>query len=430
VDYLPFLVFIVLLLLNVPVAVVLACGALTFFLTQRGLPMPIFAQRLGSSAFSFPLLAIPMYTLIGVILNYAGITKRLLNLAEALVGHFIGALAQSSIVLATLVGGLSASGYAEAAMQSKMLGGEMIRRGYPAPFAAAVVAASAVIDAIIPPGLGFIIYGFLADVSIGRLFIAGIVPGLLLAAAMMVVTYFIALKRGYGRMREERASLREIGSALKGAAWALTVPIIVIFGIRDGVFTATEAGAVTAIYCFLIGIYAHKEIRWSDIPSILTEASLASGMVLFVICAATTFGYYMTLERIPATLAEYLSGITTNPVLMLLVINVFLLILGMFLESIAALIILTPILVPVTNALGIDPIHFGIIFILNMSVGALHPPVGGLMFVTCSILNVRVMDFFWAVLPLLLAQLAVLLLITLVPPLVTFLPYLLMGTGQ
>jgi tripartite ATP-independent transporter DctM subunit len=208
------------------------------------------------------------------------------------------------------------------------------------------------------------------------------------------------------------------------------VPVIVIFGIRDGVFTATEAGAVTAIYCLLIGIYAHREISFRDVPKILTEASIASGMVLFVICAATAFGYYMTLERIPETLAGYLSGITGNPLLMLLIINVFLLILGMFLESIAALIILTPILVPVTAHLGIDPIHFGIIFILNMSLGALHPPVGGLMFITCSILNVRIIDFFWAVLPLLCAQLLVLLMLTVFPTLVTFLPDLMMGAGR
>jgi tripartite ATP-independent transporter DctM subunit len=428
-DYLPLLVFVFLLLLNIPVAIVLACGALTFFLTQRGIPLPLYAQRLGTSAFSFPLLAIPMYTLIGVILNHAGITKRLLNLAEALVGHFIGALAQSSIVLATLVGGLSASGYAEAAMQSKMLGGEMIRRGYPAAFAAAIVASSAVIDALIPPALGYIIYGFLADVSIGRLFLAGIIPGLFLALSMMVVVYFLSVKRGYGRMREERASVKEIGSALKGAVWALTVPVIVIFGIRNGVFTVTEAGAVTAIYCLLIGMFAHREISWRDIPKILTETTLASGMVLFVIAAATAFGYYMTLERVPDTLASYLTGITSNPLLMLLILNVFLLVLGMFLESLAAMIILTPILVPVITSLGIDPIHFGLIFMLNMSIGALHPPVGGLMFVTCSILNVRIMDFFWAVLPLLLTQLFVLLMITLFPTIVTFLPDLLMGPG-
>jgi tripartite ATP-independent transporter DctM subunit len=278
------------------VAIALSSGALTFFFIQSGLPLPIYAQRLATTAFSFPLLAIPMFTLIGVIMNHAGITRRLLDLAEALVGHLVGALAQSNIVLATLMGGLSASGYAEAAMQSKMLGTEMIRRGYPAPFAAAIVASSSVITPIIPPGLGFIIYGFLADVSIGRLFIAGILPGLFLAVALMLVTHFIARKHDYSRIRDRRASLAEFGVVLRRAGWALTVPVFIVVGIRYGVFTPTEAGAVTVAYSLLIGLIAHREFKLADLPRILSEASLSSGMVMFVITAATAFGYYMTLE--------------------------------------------------------------------------------------------------------------------------------------
>ncbi|PCJ85604.1 MAG: C4-dicarboxylate ABC transporter [Hyphomicrobiales bacterium] len=429
-DYLPFAVFFVLLILNIPVAIALASGALSFFFIQSGLPLPIYAQRLSSSAASFPLLAIPMFTLIGVIMNHAGITKRLLDLAEVLVGHFVGALAQSNIVLATLMGGLSASGYAEAAMQSKMLGNEMIRRGYPAPFAAAIVASSSIITPIIPPGLGFIIYGFLANVSIGRLFLAGIVPGLMLAGSMMVVAYILSKQRGYAKMRETRATAPEIWTALRGAGWALTIPIFVIVGIRYGVFTPTEAGAVMVVYSVLIGLFAHKEISIRDLPKILTEASLSAGMVMVVITAATAFGYYMTLEHIPGRIAEYLTLVTSNPLLMLLLLNLFLLVLGMFLESIAGLIILTPILVPVVSQLGIDPVHFGLIFVLNLSMGALTPPVGGLMYITCSLLNVKIVDFVKAVWPLFLTQLLVLLILTVFPVLVTFLPNLLMGPGH
>lgn len=429
-DFLPFGVFFLLLVLNIPVAIALAAGALSFFFIQSGLPLPIYAQRLASSASSFPLLAIPMFTLIGVILNHAGITRRLLDLAGVLVGHFTGALAQSNIVLATLMGGLSASGYAEAAMQSKMLGTEMVRRGYPAPFAAAIVAASSIITPIIPPGLGFIIYGFLANVSIGRLFIAGIVPGLLLAAALMIVSYFLSRKRGYGKMREKRASGGEILAAIKEAVWALTVPVFIIVGIRYGVFTPTEAGAVMVVYAVLIGIFVHREFRIRDIPAILTEASLAAGMVMVVIAAATAFGYYMTLERIPAKVAEYMTTLTSDPLMMLLIINLFLLVVGMFLESIAAIIILTPILVPVISHLGIDPVQFGLVFILNLSIGALTPPVGGLMYITCSLLNVKIADFVRAVWPLFLTQLFVLLLLVLIPGLVTFLPNLMMGPGR
>lgn len=428
-DYLPLVVFLVLLVLNVPVAIALASGALSFFFVQSGLPLPIYAQRLATTASSFPLLAIPMFTLIGVIMNHAGITKRLLDLAETLVGHFIGALAQSNIVLATLMGGLSASGYAEAAMQSKMLGGEMIRRGYPAPFAAAIVAASSVITPIIPPGLGFIIYGFMADVSIGRLFIAGIVPGLLIALALMIVTYILAKKRKYPRLRERRATLPEIGAAVRSAGWALTVPVFVILGIRYGIFTPTEAGAFVVVYSLLIGFFAHREFGIRDIPKIFTEASLSAAMVMLIIAAATAFGYYMTLERIPAKAAEIMTHITSNPLLMLLIINLFLLIVGMFLESIAGIIILTPILVPVITSLNIDPVHFGLILVLNLALGGLTPPVGGNMYIVCSVLKVRIVDYVRAIAPLFAAQLFVLLTLILFPSLVTFLPDLLMGPG-
>lgn len=429
-DLLPLLAFLVLLVLNIPVGVALAAGALVFFFVQSGLPLPLYAQRLASTSSSFPLLAIPLFTMVGVIMNRAGITRRLLALAEALVGHMVGAIAQSNIVLATLMGGLSASGYAEAAMQGKMLGVEMVRRGYKPAFAAAIVASSSVITPIIPPGLGFIIYGFLADVSIGRLFVAGIVPGLMLAAALMIVTYALSRQHGYARLRTERASFEEIIRALRDAGWALTVPVFVIVGIRYGFFTPTEAGAITVVYAAAIGLFAHRELKISDFPSILTETTLSAAMVMVVVSAATAFGFYMTMERIPSRAAEALSTITENPVIMLFIINLFLLAVGMFLESLAALIILTPILAPIAFGLGIDPVHFGLIVVLNLALGALTPPVGGLMYITCSILNVRVVDYFRSVLPLLSAQLFVLLLLSLFPVLVTFLPNLLMGPGR
>lgn len=429
-DLLPLVAFLALLVLNVPVAIALAAGALAFFFIQSGLPLPIYAQRLASTSFSFPLLAIPMFTLVGVIMNHAGITRRLLDLAEALVGHMIGAIAQANIVLATLMGGLSASGYAEAAMQAKMLGTEMVRRGYPPSFSAAIVASSSVITPIIPPGLGFVIYGFLADVSIGRLFIAGIVPGLMLAAALMVTTHFIARGRRYDRLTTERASLSDVGRALREAGWALTVPVFVIVGIRYGVFTPTEAGAVAVVYAALIGLFAHRELKLSDFPAILTESTLATGMVMIVIAAATAFGYYMTLERLPSRAAEVLALLTDQPLLMLLLINLFLLVIGMFLESLAALIILTPILVPIATGLGIDLVQFGLVVVLNLALGALTPPVGGLMYISCSVLNVSIVDYFRSVLPLFAALLFVLLLVTAFPALVTFLPDLLMGPGR
>src|SRR6195952_3910630 len=291
-DVWPLALFIVLLFLNVPVTVAIGAGALLFFLHQEGLPLTIYPQRLMASSQSFPLVAIPMFTLAGVIMNHAGITKRLLNLAETLVGHMSGALAQTNVILATLMGFESGSGNADAAMQSKMLGAQMVKRGFPRPFAAAIVAASAVITPMMPPGLGFVLYGYLANVSVGRLFMAGIVPGFTMMLALMTVTRFLSKRYGLQPTREHMASPVELLAALRQAAWALTVPFIVIFGLRYGIFTPTEAGGVVAVYSLFVGLFIYQELKFSQLWAVVTEAALATATILMIISAASALGYY------------------------------------------------------------------------------------------------------------------------------------------
>lgn len=429
-DIWPLILFIALLFLDVPVTVAIGSGALLFFVHQQGLPLTIFPQRLTAFSQSFPLVAIPMFTLAGVIMNHAGITTRLLNLAETLVGHMSGALAQTNVLLATLMGFESGSGNADAAMQSKMLGTEMIRRGYPRPFAAAIVAASAVITPMMPPGLGFVLYGYLANVSVGRLFMAGIVPGFTMMAALMITTRFLSKKYGFLPVRDRRASLREILVAIRKASWALTVPFVVIFGLRYGIFTPTEAGAVIAVYSLFVGLFVYHELKLAQLWGIVTEAALASAVVMMIISAANALGFYMTLEQIAAHTGALLSSLTTSPLLMLVVINVFLLLVGMVLESVAALILLTPILVPIATQVGIDPVHLGVLISLNVTLGAVHPPVGTLMFITCGVLDVKITEYTRAVLPLLAVEVAVLVLLILFPPLVLTLPNLAFGPGR
>ncbi len=426
-DLLPLAVFTLLLFLNVPVAIATAIGALTFFVNQTGLPMPIFTQRLIASADSFPLLAIPMFTLGGVIMNHSGISRRLLNLAESLVGHLPGALAQANIVLATLMGFETGSANADCAMQSKLLGQNMVKRGYDPPFVAAIISASAVISPMMPPGLGFVIFGYLANVSVGRLFLGGILPGFLLAACMMVLVHYIAKKRGYKPSRPQRAKPKELAIAVREAGWALTVPVIIILGLRYGIFTPTEAGAVIVVYSTLVGAFIYRDLKLSQAVEVLTEAALTTALVMIIICASDALGFYMALERVPTRTAEFLTSLTKDPFLMLLMINVFLLVLGTFFESLAALILLTPILAPVAISLGIDPVHLGVVIVLNLTIGAITPPVGTLIFIACGVLNVNIRDFTKAAIPFMILQICVLFLITLVPALVLTLPNYLMG---
>ena len=426
-EYLPALLMFALFALDVPIAFAIAISALGFFVFAEGLPLRVFVQKFVQVTDSFPLLAVPFFICAGSIMNHAGITRRLLSLADALVGHMVGGLAQANVVLATLMGGLSASANADAAMQAKMLGPEMVKRGYSAGFAAAITACAAVITPIIPPGIGLIIYGYLSDVSVGRLFIGGIIPGLLLCAALMVAVHIVSSKRGYRPLRDKRLPLRDIGRAVIDGLGALSIVAFILLGIRYGVFTPTEAGAMTVIYATLIGVFWHRELKWPALPAIVIETVLATSAVMIIICAASAFGFYMSWERIPARGAEFLIKLTQQPWLLLLLINVGLIVVGMLIEGTAALILLTPILVPAVVKLGIDPLHFGLVIVVNLTIGGVTPPVGTMMFTTCSIMRVRIETFVKEGWPLMLAMIAVLGLITYFPSLVTWLPTQLMG---
>jgi len=422
-EYLPLLIMFALFAINMPIAISMGVAAIAYFMFKGDeLPLELFAQRLMSPTDSFPLLAVPFYTLAGVIMNHAGITRRLLHFADALVGHMNGALAQVNVLLATLMGGLSASANADAAMQAKMVGPEMIKRGYSPAFAAAIIACSAVITPIIPPGIGFIIYGFIADVSIGRLFLGGVVPGLMVCAFLMITIHFIAKRRGYRPQRTSLPPPADIWRAFVDALGALSIALFIIIGIRYGIFTPTEAGALAVIYAAFVGAVWHRELKLAQIYPILLEATMATCVIMLIICAASTFGYYMTWERIPPTIAAWIVSLTRDPILLLLIINLLLVIVGMLIEGTAALILLTPILVPVVTKVGVDPVHFGLIIVLNLTIGGVTPPVGTLMYTTSAILRVPLDKFTREALPFLGAMFLVLFLITYFPGLVLWLP--------
>jgi tripartite ATP-independent transporter DctM subunit len=376
---------------------------------------------------SYPLLAIPFFVLAGAIMNRAGITRKLLALADALVGHMTGALAQMCTVLATLLGGLTASSSADAAMLAKVLGPEMTRHGYSAAFAAVITSCAAIITALIPPSIGLIIYGYIADASVGRLFIGGIVPGLLLAGSLMVVTAIISKRRGYLPLRATRASRAELGRAFREALWALSIPVFIIVGIRYGIFTPTEAGAITVLYVILVGLFAYRSLKLADLPRLLKETALDTASVMLMICAASAFGFYLAWERIPPQMAAWLVSLTKDPTLLLLAINLMLIVLGTAVEGTSALIILTPIFVPILTKLGIDPVHFGVVLVTNLTIAGVTPPVGQMMFISSQVLKVPMDDYTVEVLPFLGVMMLLLVALTVFPQLTLWLPNLVYG---
>ncbi len=428
-SYLPAILLFVLFALNTPIAFAIAISALSFFFLTDGVPLQIFIQKIVSATESYPLLAVPFFVLTGAIMNAAGITRRLLSLADALAGHMTGALAQMCTVLATLLGGLTASSSADAAMLAKTLGPEMVKRNYSPAFAAAITSSAAIITALIPPGIGLILYGYLADVSVGRLFIGGVIPGLLISVSLMVVTYFIAKRRGYLPLRERFAGGAELWRSFKDATWALSIPVFIIVGIRYGIFTPTEAGAITVVYTVLVGVFAYRELTMDQVPGIFRDTILDTSSVMLLICAASAFGFYMAWERLPPQMAAWLVTLTDNPWMLLFLINVLLIVLGTAVEGTAALIILTPILVPVIKKFGIDPVHFGIVLVTNLTIAGVTPPVGQMMFISCAVLRVRMEVYAVEILPFLAAMFIVLGMITFIPEISLMLPNWVYGPG-
>jgi tripartite ATP-independent transporter DctM subunit len=411
--------------INVPIAIGLAASTLLYFIISNQLPIMIVAQRMIGAVESVPLLAIPFFVTLGTLMNYSGISKRVMNFAEILTGHMIGGLAQVNVLLSTLMGGLSASNLADAAMQSKILVPEMVRFGYSKEFSAAVTAASSLITPIIPPGIGLIVYGFIANVSIGKMFMAGIIPGILMCIAQMMAVHVVSKKRGYRPTREKRASLREVFVAFKDAAWALTLVIVIIGGVRAGVFTPTEAGAIAVAYTVIIGAFVYRDLKAKDIYKAIVEAVQSTGSIMLIIMAASAFAWVLTWEGVTHNITNLVVGITPNPYVFLLVINIFLLILGMLVEGSSAMIILIPLLLPTVKALGIDLIHFGIILILNLAIGTLTPPMGTILFVTSSLTGAKIDQMVRELVPFYVVLLVSLFLVTYVPAISLFLPNLL-----
>ena len=415
--------------LGIPVAFSILAASITYFMLDSVyIPVDLALQRLITSAESFPLMAVPFFVTMGTVMNYAGITDRLLTLVNMFCGHWRGGLAQVNVLLSTFLGGISGSANADAAMQSKVLVPEMVKRGMSVEFSAAITATSAVIAPIIPPGIGLILYAFLADASVAKMFMGGYVPGVLMCIALMIVVKIIATKRNYAPTTDGRPPFMTILRQIGVSSWALFLPFGIILGLRMGMFTPTEAGAMSMVYSFFVGIFIYRELKPKHVPAILLESVIGTAGVMLIICSANVLGYYMSWERIPQTISAFLATFTTSPWVFLLVVNLFLLLMGMFVEGTAILIILTPLLVPTVHALGIDPIHFGLVMVMNVTLGGVTPPFGTLIFVCCSILKISPSKLVREAMPFLAALLAVLALVTYIPQIVLFVPNLLLGS--
>lgn len=410
---LPVVMLFIIFFLNVPVAFVLMGSSLVYFIfINTSMPMEMLIQQFVTSVESFPYLAVPFFIMVGSVMNHSGISKALMDFSDVLVGHTKGGLAQVNVLLSALMGGISGSANADAAMQSKILVPEMERKGFSRPFSGAITAASSAISPVIPPGTNLILYALIANVPVGNMFLAAYMPGILMAVALMIVVYIISIKRGYKASRDKMSSPREILKQFFISIWALFIPFAIIMGMRFGIFTPTEAGGVAVAFATIVGFFVYKELRLEHISIILMDTVKGTGAVMAIIASARVFGYYLTLERIPQMITEFLTNMTSSPIILLMVINVILLFVGMFLEGGAALVILAPLLVPAVRMFGIDPVHFGIIFIVNIMIGGLTPPFGSMMFTVCSITELKLEDFVKEVWPFILCLLGVLMLVT------------------
>jgi tripartite ATP-independent transporter DctM subunit len=355
------ILFLIFLTIGMPVAFAIGIAGLTFFLQHPELPFSMVVQLPLSQTQNSPLLAVPLFIFAGNLMNSAGITERLIRLSTLLTGHIRGGLAQVSVVLSTLMGGVSGSATADAAMESRLLGIGMVKKGYSKGYTASVIGFTSLITATIPPGVGIIIYGTTGDVSIGQLFMAGLIVGLIMMVMLMVTVAITAKIRGYVPERPKRASIREITTSLGETIWALIFPILLLVGLRFGLFTPSEVGAFACVYGIFVGVFVYKELTWKKFLETLRTTVADVGAVMFIIALSGLFRYGIPFEHVPQALTSLITGISTNVYVVLLIVIGFLVIAGMFIEGSVCILLFTPILLPMVTTLGVDPVHFGLL---------------------------------------------------------------------
>jgi tripartite ATP-independent transporter DctM subunit len=415
--------FALLVLLGMPIAFSLGIAAL-LALYVADIDIIVLAQRLVSGSTSFTLLAVPCFILAGELMRVGGLSRRLVRIAQTLVQHLTGGLGMVTVLSATFFAAISGSAPATTAAIGNIMIPEMTKRGYRRDFSAALASAAGPIGQMIPPSIPMVIWGVIAEESITKLFLAGVVPGLMIATGLMLVCYVSARRMGVAR-ETRRATARELLDALRDGKWALLAPFIILGGIYGGVFTPTEAGAIGVAYGLLVGLLLHRELRLAELPQLVLRAMVTTTLVIFIVASAAAFGWLVALEQLPQTIADTLLGISDNPIVILLMLNVMLLVIGAIMDNIAAMIILGGVLTSIAAQIGIDPIHFGAMVVINFAIGMVTPPFGYSLFVGSAISGLGIEAISRALWPMLMVQIAVLLLLTYIPAITLTLPNLL-----
>ncbi|WHX42671.1 TRAP transporter large permease [Mesobacillus sp. AQ2] len=408
--------FAVFLFFTVPIGIAIGLAVLFTILYTGGMPVEFLMKELTNSVDSFPLLAVPYFIIAGEIMGKGGISKRLFNVADSMVGNKTGGIAMATIITCMFFAAISGSGPATVAAIGGIMIPAMVQKGYDKRFATAVVASAGSIGVIIPPSIPMVIYGVSGSVSIGDMFIAGIIPGILVGIGLMIYSYIHSKKMGYTGT-DHKTTVKGILTAIWDAKWALMIPMVILGGIYGGVFTPTEAAVVAVVFGLIVSVFVYKELKFKDLPQIFVDSGLTTATVLVIVGAATAFGRLLTIEQIPNQIAQAMLSLSSEPLIIMMLITLLLLIVGCFMDTIAAIIILTPILLPVATQIGYDPIHFGIIMIVNLSIGFITPPLGVNLFVGAGISGLSLEQLSKAIVPFFFAMVITLLLIIVVPQL-------------
>lgn len=419
-----FIVFVVLLFIGVPVGFSVLAAGVCFFFQHPELPLTTVPQLPVTQLQNVTLLAVPLFIFAGNLMNASGITQRLIKLSMALTGHMRGGMAQVSVVLSTLMGGVSGSANADAAMEARILGPDMLEQGYPKGYTSCVIAFTALITATIPPGVGLITYGTTGNVSIGKLFAAGITVGLIMMVMYMLLVAVTARIYDFKPIREEKASLKEIMGILKECIWAVIFPILLLVGIRLGLFTPSEVGSFACVYAIFVGKFVYKEMTKEVWIQTLKNSIVDIGSIMFMISMSGAFGYGIPIDKLPQKVTVLITGLTNSPLIVMAMVVLFLVIAGMFMEGSIIILLTTPILLPLTQSYGIDPVVFGMIMCTIVTMGNMTPPVGMAMYTVCGILKCKLEDYIKACPPFIILVLVEVFILTLFPSLVMFLPNL------